>query len=51
MLKHIVLNPWHPIHEPIGTAVFISLKVLNEDVKMNQWQFHNALAFFRLITV
>ena len=26
-------------------------KALHEDVKMNQWEFHKALSFFRLITV
>ena len=28
-----------------------SQKALHEDVKINQWKLHNALAFFRLITV
>ena len=29
----------------------ISRKALYEDLKMNQWKFHNALTSFRLITV
>ena len=26
-------------------------KAFYDDMKINQWKFHNALAFFRLITV
>ena len=29
----------------------MSRKAFFEDVKMNQWKFHNALTFFSLITV
>ena len=34
----------------IRTTDNISRKVLREDVKLNQWEFRNALGFFRLIT-
>ena len=34
-----------------GETTPISRKTFYEDVTMNQWKFHNDLAFFRLITV
>ena len=44
------LSHFGVLHPGIPRAMFICRKALCEDNKLTQWEFHNALTFFRFIT-